>query len=298
MPELLNISTRVTVFVTMLVVGTDCTWPGLRDALRRPGLVAAIVIGQFAVVPVVMYGCCQALAMPIAVTGSLMLISCCPTGSISNTHCYLARGNSSLSVALTTLSCLVAAAATPAALSVVRGVSDNTGLPLIPARLLVDELAVMMLLPVLIGGAFRHYKPGWVDTCRVALRRGALVALVALVTLVVSTGPGEVVRELREIAAVAVLFTVVLLAAAWLVSRVFHLSRDDTWAVLFEWPCRNLAIALVVGINVLGRPDLARFAAALFVIQTVALLGLTYTMGRSGKVERAVHAGARVRSER
>ena len=32
--------------------------------------------------------------------------------------------------------------------------------------------------------------------------------------------------------------------------------------------------------------DLARFAAALFVIQAVLLLGLTYTRGRTGKVER------------
>jgi BASS family bile acid:Na+ symporter len=298
MPEMLDIFTRVTVFILMLVVGTDCTWSGLRDALRRPGLAAVVVLGQFAIVPAVMYGCCSVLGMPIAVTGSLMLMSCCPTGSISNTHCYLARGNSSLSVALTTLSCLVAVAATPVALSVVRGVSDNSGVPLIPARPLVDELILMMVLPLLIGGAFRHYKPAWIGVHQRALRTGALVAVVALVTLIISTGPSEVVQRLQEIAAVAVLFTAILLAAVWLVSRVFHLSRDDRWAVLFEWPCRNLAIALVLGVNVLNRPDLARFAAALFVIQAVALLGLTYTIGRTGRVENPLHARARARSER
>ena len=281
MTESLDIVTRVTVFFLMLVVGTDCTRSGLRDALRRPGLVSLVVLGQFAIAPVVMYGCCRLLGVPIEVTGSLLLMACCPTGSISNTHCYLAKGNSSLSVALTTLSCVVAVVATPLALGMTRGVlGGGGGLPLIPARPLVNELIFMMVLPLLMGGVFRHYRPAWVTARQRALRIGTLLTVAILVTLIISTGPREVIQRLQQIVVVAFLFTVLLLAGAWLVSRVFRLSRDDCWAVLFEWPCRNLAIALVVGVNLLNRPDLGRYAAALFVIQATMLLGLTYTLGR------------------
>jgi hypothetical protein len=76
-----------------------------------------------------------------------------------------------------------------------------------------------------------------------------------------------------------------------MVSRVFQLSRNDRWAVLFEWPCRNLAIALVVGVSLLNRPDLARYAAATFVDQAAMLLGLTYTLGRRRRTERGSRAG-------
>ena len=280
MTDILDIVTRVAVFILMFVVGTDCTRSGLRDALYRPGLVSLVVLGQFAIAPAVMYGCCRLLGVPIEVTGSLLLMACCPTGSISNTHCYLAKGNSSLSVALTTLSCVVAVVATPLALGMTRGVLGGGGLPLIPARPLVNELIFMMVLPLLMGGVFRHYRPAWVNARQRALRVGTLLAVVILVSLIISTGPREVAQRLQEIAVVAFLFTVLLLAGAWLVSRVFRLSRDDRWAVLFEWPCRNLAIALVVGINLLNRPDLGRYVAALFVIQATMLLGLTYTLGR------------------
>jgi predicted Na+-dependent transporter len=110
--------------------------------------------------------------------------------------------------------------------------------------------------------------------------------VVALVGIIISTNHVEVVQQMRNIALATVLFTIILLAAGWLVSRLFLLSRDDHWGVLFELPCRNLAIALVVGVSVLGRPDLARFAATLFVIQVVILLGLIYISGRSHAVDR------------
>lgn len=283
MAVILDILTKTTVFILMLVVGTDCTWSGLRTALRRPGLVNTVVLGQFVLVPAVMYGCCRLMGLPVAVTGSLLLISCCLTGSISNTHCFLAKGNTTLSVTVTALSCLVAIAATPLSLRLVRGIlgAGNSGIPLIPVGPLVNELAFMMILPLIIGGVLRYFRPDWVRDHQRVFRIGTLVTVAVFITLIIGIGPGEVVRRLREIMAVTVLFAAVLLAAAWLLSRAFHLSRDDLRVALFEWPCRNLAIAMVVGVNVLGRPDLVRFAAALFVVQAVIIPGLIYTLDRT-----------------
>ncbi len=278
--ETLPILIKVVVFALMLVVGTDCTWPGLRDSLRRPGLTAAVVLGQFFFVPVVMYGCSRLLGSSMAVTASLLLIACCPTGSISNTYCYLARGNSSLSVALTTWSCLAAMVATPAVLCVAREIlgSESCGLPLIPVVLLLRELGLMMTVPLVIGGMLRAWNPIWILEHQRNLRLGSLGMLIALLALIVGSGPSEIVRQIQEVVLVTALLTVILLALGWLLSRAFQLRSADHWAVMFEFPCRNLAIAAVVGLTVLNRPDLVRFAAALFVIQALTLLVLTRTM--------------------
>jgi len=70
----------------------------------------------------------------------------------------------------------------------------------------------------------------------------------------------------------------ILIASGWLVGRLFRLSSTDWPAVLFEFPCRNLSIAAVIGITVLNRPELVRFAAALFLIQALMLLPLTWAI--------------------
>ena len=47
---------------------------------------------------------------------SLVLVCCCPAGTISNSYTFISRGSTALSVALTAVSCLLATLATPAAL--------------------------------------------------------------------------------------------------------------------------------------------------------------------------------------
>ena len=84
---------------------------------------------------------------------------------------------------------------------------------------------------------------------------------------------------MRQTEAVTLLFSLLLLLVGWLLGKGFRLTFVDRLAVLYEFPCRNLAIAILVGVNVLGRPDLVRFATAVFLIHAVLLLGLTYGLG-------------------
>jgi BASS family bile acid:Na+ symporter len=226
--------------------------------------------------PLFMYGSGYLRGVSVIITAGLILISCCPAGAISNAYCYLMRGNVSLSVSLTTISNIVALVATPMSLSAARGIigSQSSGLPLIPVIPMLRELGLMMLVPLVIGTIIRARIPKWVLAHRRFLRKVALVLVIALLVLIIGTGPNEVVGYIQEIALATVLFTTVLLALGWLMSLAFRLSAADRWGVLFEFPCRNLPIAAVVGITVLNRPELVRFAAAFFLIQTVIFLAM------------------------
>jgi len=235
-----------------------------------------------------MYGCCYLLGVSVKVTAGLILVACCPAGSISNTYCYLMKGNTSLSVNLTALSSLAAMVATPVVLTAAHGVlgSKSSGLPLIPVLSMVQELSLMMVVPLVIG-VFIHAKiPTWVSLHRRVLRKVAFTLVVALLVLVIGSEPKAVIGHLQEIALVTVLFTIVLSVSGWLISLAFRLSANDRWAVLFEFPCRNLAIAAVTGITVLNRPELVRFAAALLLTQTVMFLMLISAIIKHREIKR------------
>jgi BASS family bile acid:Na+ symporter len=239
--ETFHIVIKVIAFATMTLVGTDCTLEELRDSLRRPRLMIMVGLGQFLVVPITMYGCSYLLGVFLVMTASLILVACCPAGAISNTYCYLMKCNTSLSVSLTTLSNLAAMVATPVTLSMAREMmrAQNSGLPLIPVMPILRELGVMMVVPLVIGAIIRTKVPARVLAHRRLLRRMALALVIALLVLIIGTGPKEVVRHLREIASVTVLFTAVLLALGWWMSLVFRLSANDRLGILFEFPCRN-----------------------------------------------------------
>lgn len=64
--------------------------------------------------PSVAYGLAKAFNLPADLAIGVILVGCCPGGTSSNVMTYLARGNTALSVACTTISTLLAPVLTPA----------------------------------------------------------------------------------------------------------------------------------------------------------------------------------------
>ena len=115
MEELLRLSLGIAVFVLMLGVGMDCTPRDIRRSAIRPSLLATVTAIQFLCIPAIVLGTTWILGLSPLLTTALLLVSACPSGTISNGYTFLSRGNSSLSVTFTTVSNLVAFVATLAA---------------------------------------------------------------------------------------------------------------------------------------------------------------------------------------
>ena len=116
-----------------------------------------------------------------------MLIACCPAGAMSNTYCYLIRGNTSLSVRLTAASNVAATVLTPVSLAVVYGMLAGQGatIQFIPAGFVARELVFTMLLSIIIGAGLRAGLPAWVAGHQRLLRSTALISIAALLVLVI-----------------------------------------------------------------------------------------------------------------
>lgn len=283
---MIQFAIKVVVFILMILVGTDCTKEGLRNCLIRPGLTITVGLGQFFIVPAIMYVSCYTLGASPEVIAGLMLIACCPAGTISNTYCYLLKGNTSLSVSLTVASNFAAIVLTPIALIGVYGLIDGQsgGIQIIPTHLVVRELVLRMLLPILIGAGIRAQWPQWISAQHQYLRKIAMILTIALLALIIGSGMEEIFRHLTEIALITILCTALLLFTGWLISRLFHLCVADRLAVLLELPCRNLAFAAITGITILNRPELVRFSAALFIVQALMILILFMAINKRREI--------------
>ena len=75
---------------------------------RHPKAVLAGVAAQFIIMPLVAYALATLLQLPPEIAVGVILVGCCPGGTASNVMTYLARGNVALSVAVTSVSTLLA----------------------------------------------------------------------------------------------------------------------------------------------------------------------------------------------
>src|SRR5437868_11596269 len=72
----------VLVFFAMIVVGMELTTKDFRRVARQPGIVVAVTIGQFVLLPVIgwLLVCC--LDLEPAIAQGILLVAACPSGGM------------------------------------------------------------------------------------------------------------------------------------------------------------------------------------------------------------------------
>ena len=188
MADLIRIGIPITAFVLMLVVGLDCSAQGFRRGLARPGVLAAITLAQFTCIPAVMIGISLLLALPPATCAALLLIGACPSGTISNTYTFVAKGSTPLSVLFTVLSSLAALVLTPLAIGIWgRVLSETVGAQLtLPLPELLRQVLITLAIPVGVGCLLRLRFPDFAERYLKHARVLSLLLLLTLLTLIVA----------------------------------------------------------------------------------------------------------------
>lgn len=271
----IDIAIPAVTFLMMVAVGHDLTGTALRRSLTDMRAVVTATAGQLILLPLIATVIVLVLAPAPDVIAGLVLVAACPGGTISNFYTCLARGNSALSVTLTAVSCLLSFATLP--VLVAAGFFfwlDHQPEVEVPVAVLAVQLLALVALPTCLGMLLRRWRPASADGRGLLLRRTSLVGLVALLIYVVVDQWRAMVTSLPEMTLVAVPFTVLAMACGYALAWITGRPPADRMTYLIEFPCRNLALALVVAVTTLGRPDLLVFAAVLLLVQAVIMLGM------------------------
>ncbi|MGW5877241.1 bile acid:sodium symporter family protein [Nocardiopsis terrae] len=174
---------------------------------RHPGTVLLGVLAQYTVMPLLGWGIAHAFGLPPLLVVGMVLVGASPGGTASNVIVYLARGDVALSVAMTSISTMLAPFVTPL---LVLGLAGST-LPVAAGDLFLSILQVV-LLPVVAGLLLRTFAERVVSP------------LLPLMPLVSVTGIVLVVAGVVGANADAVLGTGLLLALAVVVHNTLGLT--------------------------------------------------------------------------
>ena len=99
--------------LVMLGVSLELKAADFKEALRTPRALVIGLLGHHLVFPACTYLLVLALAPRPSIALGMILVSSCPAGNISNFLTHFARGNTALSVSISTLSTLTAIVMTP-----------------------------------------------------------------------------------------------------------------------------------------------------------------------------------------
>ncbi|GAP35134.1 bile acid:sodium symporter [Piscinibacter sakaiensis] len=221
------------------------------DFARVATMPRAVVCGlvpQFLLLPVATWAATLVLDLPPSTEAAMILVACCPGGSLSNVVTHFGRGNTALSVSVSAVAALLALFLTPFNFTWMVSTNPATAgwlrtLEIDPSDIWWSLLA-LLALPMAAGMALAHLRPAAAARLQPPLSRFSLVALAAFIVLGLVRDRALLGPQILPQLAVVVLHNAAGLALGWAAARAFRLGTADRRAVMIEGGMQNAGLAL------------------------------------------------------
>ncbi|MBC3186234.1 bile acid:sodium symporter family protein [Corynebacterium sp. zg-331] len=166
----------------------------------RPWPVLLGVAAQYVIMPLAAVAVVWVLHLPAGIAAGVILVGCAPGGTSSNVVCLLARGDVALSVAMTSVSTLLAPVFTPLLTLWLAGAY----MPL-SASAMALSIVQMVLIPVIGGLTLRALCASAVERVLPALP-WVSAGVIALIVAIVVAGSRDKILDAGLMVLVAVIF--------------------------------------------------------------------------------------------
>lgn len=224
--------------VIMLGMGMTLRPADFAVVARTPWALGVGVAAQYLVMPLTGFALARLLDLSPALAAGMVLVGASPGGTASNVMVFLAKGDTALSVAMTTFSTLLAPVLTPLLVLWLAG----EFLPVDAGALFVSIVQVV-LAPVLLGLLFRTAVPALVERVLDALPLVSVAGIAAVVAVVVA-GSADTVLSVGPLLVLAVvLHNGVGLGVGYGLARLAGLDVPARRAVSIEVGMQNSGLA-------------------------------------------------------
>ncbi|MDD4599894.1 Pantothenate precursors transporter PanS [bioreactor metagenome] len=239
------IASYISYLLGFIMLGMGLTM-SLRDfelVLKYPKEVFYGVSFRYLIMPLVGYSVAKLLGLPPALAAGVVLLGACPSGTASNVMTFIAKGDTALSVTVSSVNTMLAPVLTPYIFLLLAG----TFIPIDVMALLL-EIVKIVLLPVTIGIILRMIAGGTVERLQKIVPAFSVVLIVTVVAAVVAVNAGRLATV-----GLIVLFAVFLhnslgLLLGYGAARGVGMSERKSRAITFEIGMENsgLAVALAM----------------------------------------------------
>ncbi|KJV42063.1 sodium transporter [Acinetobacter indicus] len=227
--------------IIMFGMGMTMSLQDFKGVLQSPKAVAIGVAAQFMVMPLLAYLLCALFRLPAEIAIGVILVGCCPGGTASNVITYMAKGNTALSVACTSVSTLLAPLLTPAIFFVLASQWIE-----IDAWSMLSSILQVVLFPIVLGLLLRALFKTQVERSITLMPLVSVVAIVAIVAAIIAGSRAQILESGLLILVVVMLHNGLGYLLGFWAARLFKLPYADSKAVSIEVGMQNSGLGVAL----------------------------------------------------
>ncbi len=229
--------------IVMFGMGLTLKASDFSEVFKRPKDVLIGILGQFVIMPVLAWLLCMLLGLEQEIAVGVILVGCCPGGTASNVMTFLGKGDVPLSVTISACTTVLAPIVTPALIYLFA----RQWVEVDPMSMFLSIVNIV-ILPIVAGVIINALFKKTVRNVVPALPLISVVAIVLIVSAVVSVSQQQIARTGLIIFAVVVLHNCLGLALGYVLAKLCGMSMAKKKALAIEVGMQNsgLGVALAM----------------------------------------------------
>ncbi|HHZ7977098.1 TPA: bile acid:sodium symporter family protein [Pseudomonas aeruginosa] len=232
----LPLTVAIAPLLGLVMFGMGLTLKGedFREVARHPIRVLIGVLAQFVIMPGLAWLLCRLLQLPAEITVGVILVGCCPGGTASNVMTWLSRGDVALSVAITSVTTLLAPLVTPALVWLLA----SAWLPVSFAAMFLSILQVV-LVPIALGLLAQRLLGERTRQVAEVLPLVSVFSIVVIIAAVVAASQARIAESGLLIMAVVMLHNGFGLSLGYLTGKLTGMPLAQRKALAIEVGMQN-----------------------------------------------------------
>lgn len=224
--------------VIMFCMGLTLTPPDLASVAKRPWAVVLGIVAHYVIMPGAGWVIAHALQLEPELAVGVILVGCAPSGTASNVMAFLAKGDVALSVAVASVSTLLAPIVTPLLVLFLAG----SYLPIDAGGMILD-IVKTVLLPVILGVLARRFAKSLVARALPVLPWASAIVIAVIVAIVVAGSASKLAAAGGIVFLAVVLHNGFGLGLGYLAGKLGRLDDRARRALAFEVGMQNSGLA-------------------------------------------------------
>lgn len=276
---LTRVITPLAIGFIMFGMGLSLTPDDFRRVWKQQTPVFIGIALQILGLPVLGLAFAALFDLPPVTAASVMILSACPGGAITNLVTYICRGDAALSVSLTALNSLITMATIPVVVTLALGhfLGEEAASRVNAVRLSLG-IILITVPPIILGMITRQKFPGFALRSASWVKKGTLLFLVLLAAFAVHGEKQMFMQHYKELLGIALGLCLASMLMGALSGRLFSLPSEQVLTLAIEVGMHNSAMGIVIAISLLEMNSLALFSAFYLVIEYIlagVLMGVT-----------------------
>lgn len=245
--------------IIMFGMGMTLSLDDFKIVLKRPLDILKGTAAQFIIMPVLAFLLSKIFGLEEALMVGVVLVGTCPGGTSSNVISYMAGGDVAMSVAMTTVSTLLAPFLTPAItyLLIKQTVSFN------PVNMFISIIQVV-LVPIALGIIVKAIMKEKADVVEDYMPAVSSISIACIVGGVIGVNAAKILNSLGLIVIVVIAHNLCGYALGFLLGKVTGMERKKSITLAVEVGMQNSGLAASLAASQFATMPLAAVPAALF----------------------------------